>query len=234
MEAGAGGATPGLDVCWLPQGASVAYDGFMTGTACGSKTKLPYAGTWFGYTSHASTAGTPTWTHQGATPGCGGDTDCAWHVAFQHVPTDDSGNVYGGVGFDLSDNTAGNAQVYSLASFTGIRFWAKGTLTGTRDARYKAVDNTIHAKIVTQTDRHSDDYGWFCTLTSTTDWTQCDLAFADAMRDGWYMTIDPATDTFDPQNALKVQLQFDGVSATGDASALDLSFDVWIDNVAFY
>lgn len=234
-NSGVGGAsnttTPGTDVCPLPTTTAmnpVFYDGVNGGAACGTSTKAPHMGYWFSYNDKSADGGAPM-TAVGEKGGCGGTTDCAYH-------TKGSGftNYGAGVGFDLSDNAQMVAQPFDATGFMGIQFFAKGTITGTRGAKYASVAQSIHMKFATSKDRGGDDFGGYCTIGA--DWTKCNLAFSAATRDGFKDAMVPvASDMLDLNQLLKGQLEFSKFSEAADAGTLTpVTFDVWIDNVSFY
>jgi len=233
-DADAGPATP--DLCGFPATdaavSGVLYSGFPMGTAmgCASNIPMPRNGSWFSYHDSSNDAGSLVLSAMAERGGCGGMSACAYHAK---GPTNGAAFPgYGaGVGFDLNDNAASPpvAMPYDArgSGYTGIQFWAKGTITGTRGPGYSSSPQTIHIKLVTTTDRQGDDYGFYCQTIDPTTWTSCKVAFSALTRDGYGMPP-PAMDMFDPQNLQKVQFEFSTYS-TGA-----VSMDVWIDEVSFY
>jgi hypothetical protein len=66
----------------------------------------------------------------------------------------------------------------------------------------------------------------------------CTLAFTTLTRDG-FRGVDsgapaPATDTFDPQNLVKIQFEFSSYVPPDGGTPGPVSFDVWIDDIAFF
>jgi hypothetical protein len=228
--AGTGGAaTSGVDVCGLPTTTAanpLLYDGVTTAPNCNSAIATPRAGYWFHYGD--STVGA-TQTAAGAFGGCAGAADCAFHTTGMGY-TD-----YGaGIGFDLNDDSAQTAQPYDATPYMGLQFWAKGTITGTRGPKYAQMDQEIHIKLVTATDRSGDDFGGYCVIGA--DWTKCSLSFADATRDGFSKTPDPTTDVLDANMMLKIQLEFSKFSQDADAGVtiVPVAYDVFVDDVSFF
>jgi hypothetical protein len=227
---GTAGASSGTDVCGLPTTTApnpLLYNGATTAPNCGSSVAMPHVGYWFNYGD--ATAGAME-TGKGTFGGCGGPTDCAYHV------TGSGYTDYGaGIGFDLNDNTASPAvaQPFDATPYMGLQFFAKGTITGTRGPKYANMAQEIHVKFVTATDRSGDDYGGYCTIGA--DWMKCSLAFAAATRDGFSSTPDPTTDMFDANMLEKIQLEFSKFSQPADAGTLTpVDFDVWVDDVSFF
>jgi hypothetical protein len=165
--------------------------------------------------------------------------DCAFHASGSGFAD------YGaGMGFDLNDDSGNNAQPYDAHMFTGIRYWVKGTITGTRTTNYAAQDQTIHLKILAGTpplddggpsSRHGDDYGTYCPVDPT-NWTLCQVAFVDATRDGFNSEIPKDTDMLDLTQLLKLQFELSRYSTQpeGGAAPPPVNFDIWIDDVEFY
>jgi len=106
----------------------------------------------------------------------------------------------------------------------------------------------VHVKFVTgaaggaATDpREGDDYGGYCPVGGSDAevcYAECHIPFLALSRDGFRSVDagapDPAIDTFDPQNLVKIQFE---ASAYSDASGTDpvpVSLDVWIDGIAWY
>jgi hypothetical protein len=204
-----------------------------TGMGCASNIPAPRNGQWFQYHDNSDNGG----LMMSAKPdigGCGGTSICAFHVKGPTTGTGFTG--YGaGAGFDLNDSTANPpvAMNYDAkaAGYSGIQYWARGTITGTRGPGYSVSPQTIHTKIVTATDRHGDDYGGYCQMIDPMTWTRCALDFSAATRDGFYSTIDPMTDMIDSNQLLKVQFEF---SRNANDAANTVTVDVWIDEVSFY
>ncbi len=226
----AGSSTTGADICGLPTTSApnaLLYNGATTAPMCGTAIAMPRVGYWFNYGD--STAGAME-TGKGDFGGCGGPTDCAYHI---------SGSGYtdygAGIGFDLNDSSASPpvAQPYDATAYMGLQFYAKGTITGTRGPKYASLAQQIHMKFVTATDRSGDDYGGYCTVGA--DWTMCSLTFAAATRDGFSSTPPVATDMFDANMLEKIQLEFSKFSQPADAGTLTpVDFDVWVDDVSFF
>jgi hypothetical protein len=233
-EAGAVAMPAAPDLCGFPPSMAmnpILYSGAPAGGGggnCPGTLPPPRNGSWFSYHDATGDGGVSL----SATPalgGCGGISLCAFHIDGP-IPADAGGfSIYGaGCGFDLNDNASGTATNYDLTPYTGIQYWAKGTINGTRGPGFAASPQTIHLKIVTATNRDGDDYGAYCQMIDPTIWTLCSVAFSALTRDGFSTTPDPATDTFDANQAQKVQFEFS--LATGGA----VSFDAWIDEVSFY
>jgi hypothetical protein len=239
-DSGGGGA------CSLPSpGATngTLYTGGIPNPFCPSTLASGWPNnSWFGYFD-STTAGTTdaaafNFTHQGDTGGCDGTSDCAFHTTGANIPG------YGaGVGFTLANNSNFDASIY-----TGFQVWLKGTTTGTRGQGFVLSPNTVHVKFITALpdggdERNGDDYGAYCPTLSDAGsdaWVVCTLQFAGLTRDGFRGTDsgapDPNSDVFDPQNLQKIQFEISSFTPPVDASdqTESVTFDVWIDDVAFF
>jgi len=231
-----GPATP--DSCGFPAPTTtpgVLYSGFPMGTGmgCVQNIPMPRNGAWFQYYDTTGDGGVAMYS-KAEMGGCGGMSLCAYHAK---GPTVGSGFLgYGaGVGFDLNDSAANVAMSYDAvaAGYTGIQFWAKGMISGTRGMGFSLLPQTIHLKLVTATNRGGDDYGFYCPMTDPTIWKVCTADFDQLQRDGWNSAISTKTDQFDGQNLLKVQFEFSRYDDTMTETNT-VAFDVWIDEVSFY
>jgi hypothetical protein len=228
-----GGTPTTPDLCGFPStdaASPVLYSGAPVGPNCVTGIPTPRNGTWFPYHDASGDGGLVV--VDVATPGgCGGVSTCALHA---YGPVPDAGGFlsYAGVGFDLFDVSGAPTSYGVFANhYTGIQFWAKGTLTGTRGTGYSSSPQTIHLKLITATYRSGDDYGVYCPMTDPTTWTLCRLDFAAAKRDGFNTTLPVAMDTFDGNQLQKIQFEASTYNGPPPAAA---TFDVWIDEVSFY
>jgi hypothetical protein len=227
----AAGGGAAVDVCGLPTTTAsnaLLYNGATTAPNCNSAIATPRAGYWFHYGDKTVGA---TQTGAGAFGGCAGAADCAYHTTGMGYAD------YGaGIGFDLNDDSTQTAQPYDATPYMGLQFWAKGTITGTRGPSYAQIDQEIHVKFVTATDRSGDDFGGYCVIGA--DWTKCSLTFAAATRDGFSKTPDPTTDVLDANMMLKIQLEFSRFTKTdADGGVIDtppVAYDVFVDDVSFF
>lgn len=224
----------------LPSGG-LLYSGGIPAPNCPTTVAYPN-NYWFSYWD-STTAGTMdasafNFIHTADFGGCDGTNDCAFHTSGMNIPG------YGaGVGFTLNNN----AIDPDAAGYTGLQLWLKGTTTGTRGPRYSQGDNMVHVKFVTALSdggdpRLGDNYGAYCPTVSDAGagaWVPCRLPFGGLTRDGFKGldagAPDPSSDTFDPQNLVKIQFEFSSYTPPADSGATQqVSFDVWIDDVAFY
>jgi hypothetical protein len=167
-------------------------------------------GAW--YTFHDATAGGTQDPEMGVSflP-----QDCG-HESVKCAHTSGSGfKDYGaGFGFDLN-NTGSAKDVYSVASFTGITFWAKGTpfrLNVLTSATVPPAEGGSCA-----TTKCSDNFG--TAIAATADYKQFVVPFSSLTQEGWG---DKAT--WDPAKVLAVQFKFPP----------NVNFDVSIDDVYLY
>lgn len=207
----------------LPAPSPIVYDGAAT-ASCGNTAKAPYVGYW--YTFNDETVGamqTPAkggdGGYVGAKPGKGGAEDCGFHT---------TGSGFskwgGGVGLDFH-NFMGKSCPLDATAFTGIQFSVKGSSKGTQGDMYAKADNMLRVNLTSTTELMGDDFGGWCPLTA--DWTVCKIDFATAKRVGYNMT---ATATaIDKTKLVKIQFQTSKLMAEPS-----VSFDFWIDDLAFY
>ena len=86
-----------------------------------------------------------------------------------------------------------------------------------------------------------DDFGAYCPLPGAdagSCYTLCHLPFTGLTRDGFKSVEagapNPGTDKFDPSDLVKIQFEFSSyMAADSSVSAEPVTFDVWIDSVAF-
>jgi len=238
------GGTPDAssgDVCGLPMRADGSpgfevYTGGSAAVTCGSSLSSNFPSqTWFGYDDGTSEAGSIV--RGGAKGGCAGSGDCAFHASGSGFTS-----FGAGVGFTLNGNLA-----YDASKFTGLSVWMKGTTTGTRGLSYTQQDNTVHVKFVTgfndgstSSARKDDDYGSYCSIAADggSGWVQCLMPFDTLTRDGFRGpdagVPDPTMDMFDPQNLAKVQFEMSLYNAPDGSVPQPVSFDILIDDIAFF
>jgi len=134
--------------------------------------------------------------------------------------------MYGAIGCSLNGSTSNTVEVpnaYSVAGFTGITFFAKGTPSSLQ-------------VIVNTTETTSTMYGGTCTSTtcignralislSSSTWAQYMVPFS-TLTGGMSGST---TATFNAAHALTINFQAQNSSAVGSISA-----DFWIDDLSFY
>lgn len=124
---------------------------------------------------------------------------------------------FAGMGFTLNDPPtgpdAGVRSTYDASAYLGIVFDARvGTGSGTR-LRVGFPD--------ANTDASGNSFGQFLTLT--TSWTHEIIYFADTAQENSFGTLYPALDA----------AAIYGIIFQMDATIPPLTFDLWVDNVAF-
>jgi hypothetical protein len=235
-------ADSGGGSCSLPNplpANGLLYSGGVPAPQCPSS--IAYTNNyWFGYfdstTAMTTDAAAFNFTHAPDFNGCDGPTDCAFHTMGTGIPG------YGaGVGFTLNNNLD-----FDASGFTGFQVWLKGTTTGTRGTRYSDSPNTVHVKFVTgdpadgADTRLGDNFGAYCpTMSDGGDpWILCKLPFAGLTRDGFKGVEagapDPSTDTFDPVHLEKIQFEFSTFTPSDSGTPTPVTFDLWIDDAAFF
>jgi hypothetical protein len=190
---------------------------------------------WFHYDDGTLEGG--TWTYGTDKGGC----DVASHCAYHALGAGFSG--YGaGVGLTLNNNNP-----FDASSFGGIQLYLRGTTLGTRGPGFSSQNDILHVKFVTgaTTDasfdpRLGDDFGTYCPTGGAeagTCYEPCTILWSGLTRDGFKGADsgapDPATDMFDPANLVKLQFEFSSYSPDGVTDPTPVSFDVWIDAIAF-
>jgi hypothetical protein len=237
-------SVPPPSACGLPSPLPVQgllYNGGVAGQICPTTldtTNYPN-NSWFSYNDGTTDSG--TFVHSAQKGGCGGPNDCAFHASGAGY------TGYGaGVGFTLNNNAIFDAKA---AGYMGLQLWLKGTTSGTRGMGYAKADNTVHVKFLTgfpeggTTDpRNGDDYGYYCSTQNadggTGDWIVCPIPFTTLSRDGFRNVDsgapDPTMDMFDPQNLVKIQIEFSSYTPPADSGVQSVvSFDIWIDDIAW-
>lgn len=192
---------------------------------CGGALDPPRLGTWFAYNDKTGTQmpAPMALVFTGEAGGNGGPTDCAVHTVGTGFL--DWG---GGIGFDIN-SVSGKSCPFDASAFSGIKFYAKGTTTGTHGLAYAAVPNTIRVKF-RMTDALNaalggDEHGGWCTLTA--EWSQCDIPFATALQEGF-----GTPGAF--SKADLTQIQFQASKAGMSMMPPPTDFNFWIDDVTFY
>lgn len=120
-----------------------------------------------------------------------------------------------GLGFDLNRSGVGPKKPWDASAFTGITFWAKGGPVMRFMVLVPGSVPVVEGGTCSGT--CGDHFGILINLTQS--WVQYSIAFSSLKQDGWG---DKAT--FDPKSTLAVQF----------AIGANVSFDFWIDDVAFY
>jgi hypothetical protein len=245
-EAGAGdGGEGGLPesgstcACTLPNPSdpkeTIYLGGAPAGSCPGGFEFDGVANYWFSYTDGTGDGG--AFLRKTDVGGCDDTSNCAFHT---------SGAGFTGYGAGVGLTLAGNI-IFDASGYGGVDVWLRGTAKGTRGPGLTAQDDVVHVKFVTQASdgsdpRKGDDYGAYCPLTGQDAgacYRRCHMPFSALARDGSKSidagAPDPATDVFDPQDLVKIQFELSSYMAPGsDVAAEPVSFDVWIDAVAFF
>jgi hypothetical protein len=173
------------------------FSGVPIGGACPALLDAPYQTSWFTYQDSGDLLSVSA-----VAPGCTPDS-CALHVQGPAAGAAGYGNYGAGVALPLS---AANTAL-DVSSFAGIELVARGTINGTRGPGAVDAPQTLFLKLVTTTDRQGDDFGVYCQVDPST-WTVCRAGLDALAREGFATNVDPATDVFDRQNVLRVELEF--------------------------
>jgi hypothetical protein len=194
----AGSVLPAGETCVLPttaEAGAVLYGGLPVAGVCPASLDAPYGTNWFTYQDSADPL---VVTPLG--PSCD-PALCSLRVDGPAAGSPGYSSYGAGVALPLSVD---NSPV-DLTRFAGIQLWVRGTLVGTRGVGASDAPQTLFLKLVTSTVRNGDDFGVFCQVDPNA-WTACGADFAAFSREG-FSAPDPAADVFDPQNALRVELE---------------------------
>jgi hypothetical protein len=224
---GAGGGLPNAAECSGPApvllpGAAV-FSGALGAGACPVLLDAPYQSAWFTYQDSGDLLSVTS-----VAPGCSADT-CALHVQGPATAGTGYGNYGAGVALPLS---TANVPL-DVSPFSGIELFARGTINGTRGPGAQSAPQTLFLKLVTSTDRQGDDFGTFCQIDPSA-WTPCRVTFDALAREGFATGIDPATDTFDRANVLRVELEFRLFRDAAGAVPVPVSLAVDVARVVFF
>jgi len=122
-----------------------------------------------------------------------------------------------GFGFDLN-NDGVTKKAYNASSFTGITFWALAGAGGTPSVRVNVGDSQTTPEAGSCGTTCSDDFGASITLTNS--WKQYTLPFAQMTTVNW-----------SKQNL--TALKKDALYYVHFQTAQAMTFDIWIDDIAF-
>jgi len=133
--------------------------------------------------------------------------------------------AFAGVGTQFNANGGcPNCQKTDISTYTGVRFWIKGTKSATMNAYVKLpYTGTCSGSVCQQLDNY-DTYQYAIPAANfDNSWHQVSVPFSSFAREGWGTT--PVTLTTVLQNASEIQFQFKNPNC---------SFDVWIDDLELY
>jgi hypothetical protein len=187
-----------------------------TGKICSGSGRM---GLWFTYIDSSGTSAVAPVTTGAALPQLlstpRGASNYAMHMQGTY-------STYAAIGVWLNKSTFGSSTgTYDASAYTGIRFYAKGS-GGTLNVvgQMSSTEMTKYGGTCTATTCSGDYYVYPSSLSSTT-WTLISVPFT-SMKGG---TVTP----FSPAYTWSFEFQY--YSATSLAGA---SFDLWIDDLAFY
>jgi len=129
-----------------------------------------------------------------------------------------------GMGFTFN-NPGSKACPYNASAYKGIRFWAKTNSTAVALKAMIKIPGTTPTTadsgtcVASTTNKCEDHYYLKPSPMLTTAWKQYDLSFASAAQDGFGAVV-----PFDKTNIIAMQFQI----------AMDVAFDISIDDVTFY
>jgi hypothetical protein len=221
---GAGGSSGGPPCSPVTGSASdlVIYNGAV----CDDRLNAPRTGFWFSFNDGTGLQ-VPTQPHNGVSGGMGGGADCM-------MRSQGDGFTDWGGSFKLWLNASGGQTcTYDATNYQGIRFYMRGSATGTSGAAFVSAENTLRVNVPTQSTSSSgqggtcvgtcdDSFGKWCTVTSS--WALCELPFDTITQGGWGTAA-----LFSKNEILGLQIQ-----ASRYMSAVNVSWDLYVDDVTFY
>lgn len=224
-SAGGSAGGPGCSPVTGAPSDLIIYNGF----ACDDRLNAPRTGFWLAFNDGTGLQ-VPGQPHNGVTGGMAGGGDCMMRSQ--------------GAGFTLWGGStkfwlnASGAQIctYDATAYQGIRFYIRGTTTGTFAENYYPVDNRVRVNIPTQSTSGAeqggtcvpgtypcdDSFGKWCAVTAS--WAPCELPFTMITQVGWGTVA-----LFNESELLGLQIQ-----ASRYEGAANVSWDIYIDDVMFY
>jgi hypothetical protein len=220
--------TDASEACVFPEDAPPAatlFSGQLEDDACRINLDAPYGTFWYSY---QDSDGDPAVSQGARAPACADDT-CSLRVQGP-VPGSDDFSVYGaGVGFQL----ALDGGELDASRFSGLQYWVRGNIQGTRDTDGSSSPQTLRLKIVTATDRLGDDFGMYCRIDPQS-WTLCRQDFSELARDGFASTLDPRVDVFDPRELVRIEFEFPLFRDAAGSIPTPLGFDIELAAISFF
>ncbi|MDI1449772.1 carbohydrate binding domain-containing protein [Polyangium sp. 6x1] len=122
-----------------------------------------------------------------------------------------------GFGFDLNNDGVAK-KAYNASQFAGIQFWAK-VGSGTGAVRFNVGDSQTTPEANNCGMTCSDDFGANVTLTA--DWQEFKFSFAELKTVNW-----------SKQNLTAIKK--DALYYVHFQSGQNTTFDIWVDDIAFY
>jgi hypothetical protein len=214
--------------CTFPESApddAALFSGTREDSACRIDLDEPYGTFWYAY---QDTDGDARVFQSVLAPGCSEDT-CSLHV---QGPIEGAApfSVYGaGVGFPLA---AGDGP-FDASGFSGIQYWARGNIEGTRGPGNSSSPQTLLLKVTSVTNRAGDDFGRYCRIDSA-NWTLCRQEFAELERDGYVASPSAATDTLELDQLVRIQFEFPLHRDASGAAPVPVGFDIELAAISFF
>jgi hypothetical protein len=220
--------TDASQACTLPTSPPediALFSGAREGEACRINLDEPYGTFWYSY---QDTDAEPRVFQGVQAPGCSEDR-CALRV---QGPIDGAPpfTLYGaGVGFPLA---AGDAE-FDASAFSGIQYWARGTIQGTRGPGNTPGSQTLLLKVASSTNRSGDDFARYCRI-DVANWTLCRQEFSELERDGYVADPNPATDTLELSQLVRIEFEFPLHRDASDAIPVPVQFNVELASISFF
>jgi hypothetical protein len=201
------------------------FSGAREGDACRINLDEPYGTFWYSY---QDTDAEPRVFQGVQAPGCSDDR-CALRVQGPIAGAPPFTLYGGGVGFPLA---VGDAQ-FDASAFSGIQYWARGTIRGTRDAGNTPGPQTLLLKVASSTNRSGDEFARYCRI-DVANWTLCRQEFSELQRDGYVADPDPATDTLELNQLVRIEFEFPLHRDAAGAIPVPIQFDVQLASISFF
>jgi hypothetical protein len=201
------------------------FSGARENDACRINLDEPYGTFWYSY---QDTGGEPRVFQGVQGPGCFQDR-CSLRV---QGPIDGAPpfTLYGaGVGFPLA---VGDAE-FDASAFSGIQYWARGTIQGTRDADNTPGSQTLLLKVVSSTNRSGDDFARYCRI-DVANWTLCRQEFSELERDGYVADPNKATDTLELSQLVRIEFEFPLHRDADGVIPVPVQFNVELASISFF
>jgi hypothetical protein len=208
-----------------PAGNTTLFSGAREGDGCRINLDEPYGTFWYSY---QDTDAEPRVFQGVQAPGCFEDR-CSLRVQGPIAGAPPFTLFGAGVGFPLA---VGDAQ-FDASGFSGIQYWARGIIQGTRDAGNTPGSQTLLLKVASSTNRSGDDFARFCRI-DVANWTLCRQEFSELERDGYVADPNPATDTLELSQLVRIEFEFPLHRDAAGAIPVPVQFDVQLASISFF
>jgi hypothetical protein len=212
--------------CTLPSDATrgaIVFSGSAVLEACPINLDSPYGTFWYAYADGNPSSDVSA---QVRAPGCNDAVPCA---LWARAPLTDAGTTASSMAVGFPVSVGGITR--DLSAFSGMRFWARGTISGSRGPGDSESPQTLLVQLVTSTDRAGDDFGAYCRIDAER-WTECSVAFSELGREGTAGAPDVAGDRLELERVRRIEFAF--AAAKVEAGTAALAFDVRLAAISFF